>query len=266
MKAKGHARGGFALKAFTLIELLVVIAIIAILGSLLLPALASARSRTKTATCTNHLRQIGIGLKMYVDEHERYPYFGKFASQNTYESTFTLLSPYVVNRKLPLYVSRNPSGSPYTNIACAPVFHCTERSQYYVRGFDYGLNCLGVEIPPFKGRFGFNTDHMNVRDHYPIRESEVLSPGNTIVFGCTQAYNDAAPGHVVPIGPYNSSESRGYSFSVGGQHQGRGNVLFGDGHIEIDKPTRWTAATESMRRRWNIDGEPHRELWPSAQP
>ena len=84
-------------RAFTLIEILVVLAIIAVLAALLTSAAGSVRATMQRTQCAGNMRQIGIGLNLYCNEHGGdYPE-SMHTTEKEHEAWVWLLKPYLGN-------------------------------------------------------------------------------------------------------------------------------------------------------------------------
>ena len=277
---------------FTLIELLVVIVIIAILASLLLPALARAKASAYSAKCKSNLHQIGLGLRMYVDEEGYYPqtsaagpwYFWAVALNTK------LNQPLVRSDYLPVH-----PGASYP----AGIFLCPsdkrDKKKWFGMGGSYGYNAVGASLWGDSGDtmcvlsqgqkkataeglglgyagFEYNRRFTELKSAFPVRDSAVRSPSEMLAIGDAYAGGTSPKtfkwgvfetwGHIIREGAIvNEDDSWSGPTKPTGRkrHAGHLNMVFCDGHVEGLKVQRlFFNKDERDMRIWNIDNEPHR--------
>jgi type II secretory pathway pseudopilin PulG len=247
-----------------LIELLVVVAIVAILASLLLPALVRAKQSAQLAKCRSNLRQWGLSLNLYAMDHGFYPHFGEPWS-------------FALGRH---YLAHNVTLVSNAWLSMGGLAHCPASRSSRARGWtqhDYGYNAAGTAGLGLAsvGLGGKNPLENHRERHVPTKESQVVSPAELYAIGdgITGGW-DASPlrefgfnGFLMPINSRNraaiapfASFMDGVNAQVRPAHRTRLNVVLVDGHIESLSMRQWALETSvDARRRWNIDHEPHLE-------
>lgn len=232
--------------AFTLIELLVVISIIALLIALLLPAIKLARESARTASCLSQLRQIGIGFRVYLDDHDQwFPYGVDYGYGGA--AWPMAIQQYLSNPDVWHCPSHGESVHRYTNavipfdgwdgIGVVP----------YDAPFSYGYNMLGydgVSVLNGLGERPYNpaTGGVDVRTH----EDDVVSPSN--MFAVTDS--NADHGWDTVFYPFDTVTNQ----LAGKRHVNEStNMLFVDNRAET-QDAHWVNF-EAGGKHWNKQGE-----------
>ena len=252
---------------FTLIELLVVIAIIAMLASLLLPALSRAKTAAYSVHCKNNLRQLAVALQFYCDDFHVYP--PKLNSSVEYWRRS--MQPY-----LPQPIDTNGLASTYLQLGLTNlggVFSCPSPA---TKKFGiYGVNFGGLGGDMIKmdkgigGKWDWDPATFGVCFLVPLPETQVKAPDDMIVFGdnfwvFTDREMDYEAGGIarsVPGGGHDAATVERSIREANRRHGGFANVVFGDGHVAGMKfqPLFFDESDDALRR-WNNDHEPHREV------
>ncbi len=253
-------------RGFTLIELLVVIAIIAILASMLLPALAKAKEKAKGIKCLGNLRQMGIALATYSDDAGYYP-VGINASRNNAWIWPSLLRQHIgMGRSTDLFKCPSAPEKAQWKVELGSKLpaedgYLADEVRLVPGGksfMSYGYNVWGAYagLQPNQGLGVYKGDPV----WGETRPTAVLAPTEMIAIGDSNwdLKRKGDPDWSGFIGMY---EERQWPLDL---HNRRANVLFCDGHVTAERRTDLAAQLhrdrgqkERVARRWNRDNTPH---------
>jgi len=235
-------------RGFTLIELLVVIAIIAILAALLLPALARAKAAAKSTNCKSNLHQIAIGLRLYLDDHQKYP----LNDRSTSSFWDAPVLPYCEKNRGVFFCPANKLIFRWTN-SLPPGGLANQNYGYNEGGCgDHGPYGLG-RGPLVRGAIS------------GVPESAVLVPADMLAAGDYPGLLIPQDGDMLPSLQGNKAvvneNDEDDGDHLAGRHNKGANTFFCDSHVEYAKLVKWNARNDGARKRWNRDHKPHPETW-----
>lgn len=245
---------------FTLIELLVVIAIIAILASMLLPALNQARDRARAAQCLNNKKQTMLGMQQYASDHA-----GWYTSYTLYNGTGVVWTQLLCNNRNTLSFRYSEEGYVPRKVISCP-------SSNYMRPV-YPADGALVSAVNWKGSFGMETP---IWSHYTaytsaertsrlgnyvsniggnakfmgLNSKTMKRPSETLVFADT-ALDSAQLQATWLRFCFDAVESTAAVHLI---HAGRASVAFADGHAALRTGEQLYASSYQLKCWRKADG------------
>jgi prepilin-type processing-associated H-X9-DG protein/prepilin-type N-terminal cleavage/methylation domain-containing protein len=215
--------------AFTLIELLVVTAIIGVLAALLLPALSKARNKARQTQCQNNLRQWGIAAEVYAGQDDELPLEKPPGS------------PWPVSVLNAWSAVADPTNSIVWYNALADEASSGRTMFYYAlsperREEFYGKNIFQCPSARPDAVQAIVRPQFSIAMNSKLSQKSQTSPRKncTTYPSRTALFMDAGvPGeNPLPGQPNYDGRPHIYANRFSGRHDGRGNILFFDGHVE----------------------------------
>jgi prepilin-type N-terminal cleavage/methylation domain-containing protein/prepilin-type processing-associated H-X9-DG protein len=259
-------------RGFTLIELLVVIAIIAILAAILFPVFAQARGAARKASCLSNMKQLGIGISMYVQDYdEKYP----MGVQNDWwdNTWYRTVTPYVKNLQV-FRCPDDPSKDPPASHSWA-----LNRLSYVGNGYMeyrnnewrmFGLMGMGQSwLPGYVASIagvGRSAETILLAERLHVWDGQASMPGNVLMWGPGAFVTDVdwwdsfgspskIPDGTKAVLP--KTNPNGPNGCIIPMHSEKANFLFADGHVKTMLPS------QTNPDRFN---RPLENMWDASRP